>query len=487
MKRTELLMIPLIGCTLNAGATEKPNILFIIADDASRHFSDAYGCSWIKTPNIDRLSKSGLVFENAYTPTAKCSPCRAAILTGRNPWQLEDAADHQGFFPLKFKAFSEALLESGVYVGGEGKTWAPGVAMTADGKRRDFGFNNSFKTREVTFFEGFLKAKPADKPFFYWFGSKYPHRPYAPDCGLAAGKKPEEIDRVPGIWPDNEIVRRDMLDYAVQIEAFDKQVGELMSLLEASGEASNTLVIVTSDNGMPFPRAKGHEYNIANHLPLVAYWPNGIVRSGRRVPAFVSFIDFAPTFLELLGVDGVKGGMFPITGRSFTDLLRDKPEQVRDFVIMGRERNGNIFRPGTPSGLGYPIRSIRKGNLFYNRNFEPDRWPCGNPELGLKDTDKGPAMNFMESLGDQNIFWQNAFGKRPAEELFDLSKDPDCLNNLAENPEYKKNLAALRKQLTAELIKQNDPRILGQGDVFDHYFGAKWTAAGTVELMIWKD
>jgi arylsulfatase A-like enzyme len=278
-----------------------------------------------------------------------------------------------------------------------------------------------------------------------------------------------------------------MLDYAVQIEAFDKQVGELMSLLEASGEASNTLVIVTSDNGMPFPRSKGHEYHIANILPLVACWPNGIVRPGRRVADFVSFIDFAPTFLELLGVDGVKCGMFPITGRSFTDLLRDKPEQVRDFVIMGRERNGNIFRPGTPSGLGYPIRSICKGNLFYNRNFEPDRWPCGNPELGLKDTDKGPAKKFIEDLGEKNIFWQNSFGKRLAEELFDLSNDPDCLNNLAENPKYKKNLAALRKQLTEELIKQNDPRILGQGAVFDHYFGAIWTAAGTVELMIWKD
>jgi N-sulfoglucosamine sulfohydrolase len=487
MKRAELLMFPLIGCALNAVAAEKPNVLFIIADDASRHFSDAYGCSWIKTPNIDRLSKSGLVFENAYTPTAKCSPCRAAILTGRNPWQLEEAADHAGLFPLKFKAFSEVLLESGICVGGEGKVWAPGVALTADGKKRTFGFGLTGKADKVRFFEGFLKAQPADKPFFYWFGSSYPHRPYTPDCGLAAGKKPEEIDRVPGIWPDHEAVRRDMLDYAVQVEAFDQQVGELMRLLEADGRASNTLVIVTSDNGMPFPRTKGHEYDISNILPLVAYWPNGIVHSGRRVKDFVSFIDFAPTFLELLGVDGVKGGMFPITGRSFTDLLCDKPERVRDFVIMGRERNDYCARPGTPSGLGYPIRSIRKGNLFYNRNFEPDRWPCGNPELGLQDTDKGPAKKFIEGLGEQSLFWQNAFGKRPAEELFDLSNDPDCLNNLAGKPEFKKPLAALRKQLTEELIKQNDPRILGQGAVFDHYLAPKWTSTGSVEIVIWKD
>jgi arylsulfatase A-like enzyme len=359
--------------------------------------------------------------------------------------------------------------------------------MNADGTRRYFGFKHTSKGDKVAFFQNFLKEQPADTPFFYWFGSSYPHRPYEPDCGVAAGKKPEEIDRVPEIWPDDEMVRRDMLDYAVQIEAFDAQVGELMRILEASGKASNTLVIVTSDNGMPFPRAKGHNYNISNLLPLVAYWPKGIVSPGRRVDDLISFIDFAPTFLELLGVDGVKGGMFPITGRSFTDILQNTPSKARDFVLMGRERNDHVARPGTPSGLGYPIRSIRKGNLLYNRNFEPDRWPCGNPELGLKDADKSPTKNRIEELGENSPFWQSAFGKRPSEELFDLSKDPDCLNNLAGKSEYQAAIAALRTQLNAELTKQNDPRMFGQGAVFDHYFGAKWTPAGTVELMIWTN
>lgn len=442
----------------------KPNILFITADDASRHFGQAYGCTWVKTPNIDQLAKRGLVFANAYTPTAKCTPSRSAIMTGRNPWQLEAGANHQAIFPAKFKAFPEALRDAGFHVGGQGKIWGPGEAKTADGKPRDWGMVKGG-------FRQFLASRPKNTPFFFWFGSSNPHRPYTQDAGLAAGKKPADIDRVPAFWPDNDLVRRDLLDYATEVEAFDAQVGEQMKALEESGETSNTLVIVTSDNGMPFPRSKGHNYDISNHLPLVACWPKGIANPGRQVSEFVSFIDFAPTFLDLFGVDGGKSGMSPITGQSFTDLLRGKPERERGFVILGRERNDLNARPGTEFGLGYPIRAIREGNHLYIHNFAPDRWPCGNPELGLKDTDKGETRKFVEGLGEQNRYWQLAFGKRPSEELYDVASDPDCLNDLATRSEHQPKLTQLREKLMNELKKQNDPRVLGRGDVFDNYPG----------------
>jgi N-sulfoglucosamine sulfohydrolase len=470
MKKSFILLLTLLG-TLGLPAADNPNILFITADDASRHFGQAYGCAWVKTPNIDGLAKRGLVFLNAYTPTAKCTPSRSAIMTGRNPWQLEAGANHQAIFPTKFKAFTEALRDAGFHVGGQGKIWGPGEAKTADGKLRDWGMIKGG-------FRQFLASRPKNTPFFFWFGSSNPHRPYAPDAGLAAGKKPADIDRVPAFWPDNDIVRRDMLNYATEVEAFDAQVGEQLRALEESGEITNTLVIVTSDNGMPFPRSKGHNYDIANHLPLVACWPKGIAHPGRQVTEFISFIDFAPTFLDLFGVASVKSGMAPITGQSFTDLLRDKPERERSFVILGRERNDLNARPGTDFGLGYPIRAIREGNLFYLHNFAADRWPCGNPGLDLKDTDKGPTKKFIEELGDENRFWQLAFGKRLAEELYDLATDPDCVNNLATNPAQQSNLATLRAKLMAELKKQNDPRVLGQGEVFDNYPG-KGSAAPT--------
>lgn len=471
MRSCHLFLAASLACS--ATAATRPNILFCIADDASPHFGQAYGCSWVKTPNLERLARAGLVFDNTYTPTAKCAPSRSAILTGRNPWQLEDAANHQSQFPVKFVAFSEALREAGIRVGGHGKIWGPGSALTADGQPRSFGFQDEAKGKA---FEAFLKNRPAGTPFFYWFGSHRPHRAYTKDSGIAAGKKTSDIDRVPRIWPDNEIVRRDMLDYAVAVEAFDAEVGELLRTLDAGGEASNTLVIVTSDNGMPFPRSKGHNYDIANREPLVACWPAGIARPGRRVAEFVSFIDLAPTFLELLGVDGAKAGMSPITGSSFANLLRGESDASRRFVILGRERNDVQARPGTPSGLGYPVRAIREGNLFYIHNFAPDRWPCGNPELGLLDTDASPTKSFINELGGSDRFWQMSFGKRPPVELFDLAKDPDCINNLADDEAYAAKATALREKLFAELKKQNDPRVLGKGDIFDNYKSPKGNA-----------
>ena len=449
----------------------KPNVLFIIADDASRHFGEAYGCQWVKTPNIDRLAKQGLVFDNAYTPTSKCAPSRAAILTGRNPWQLEDAANHQPYFPVKFMAFSEALAKAGIQTGGAGKTWGPGEAKLADGRQRDFALGGGGKDADNpgAGLTAFLKRRTPGTPFFYWFGSHNPHRSYKRDSGIAAGKKPSDIERVPAYWPDNDLIRRDMLDYAIEVEAYDAQVGSLLAALEASGEAKNTLVIVTSDHGMPFPRVKGHTYDDAHHIPFVASWPAGIVKPGRRVAEFISFIDLAPTFLELLGVNGMTQGMSPITGRSFTDLLRGEAKAERGFVIVGRERNDVLARPGSPAGLGYPARAIRSGNLFYVRNFEPDRWPCGNPELGTKDTDASPSKTLATESGEKDSFWQHSFGKRPAEQLFDLTSDPDCVVNLAANPDFAEKLAALRETLISELKKQNDPRALGQGDIFDQY------------------
>jgi N-sulfoglucosamine sulfohydrolase len=452
------LFLPFAAVTA-AAPPARPNVLFIIADDASCHFG-AYGCSWAKTPNIDALAANGIVFDNAYVPTSKCSPCRAGLLTGRNPWQLEEAANHWPTFPPNSMSFTEAIAAQGVTCAAEGKVWGPGVAKTADGQQRTWGLKKSD-------FRKFLEAAPSDRPFFYWFGSANPHRAYEPDAGRAAGKKPADIDRVPAYWPDNDVVRRDMLDYATEIEAYDREVGELITALRESGRAENTLVIVTSDHGMPFPRVKGHTYDMAHRVPLVACWPAGIVHPGRRAEQLVSIIDLAPTFLELFGVDGEKAGMAAITGASIVDLLQDSPSRERPFVIVGRERNDVRCRPGTESGLGYPARGIRQGTLFYVHNFAPDRWPCGNVELGLLDTDDGPTKSLIEAAGPDDRHWQLCFGKRPADELYDLATDPDCVQNLAEKMPEK--TAALRDTLFAELRRQADPRILGQGDVFDAY------------------
>jgi len=450
---------------------KRPNVLFIIADDASCHFG-AYGCRWARTPAVDGLAREGIVFDNAYVPTSKCAPCRAAILTGRNPWQLEAAANHWPTFPPEYMAFTEVLAARGLACGGAGKVWGPGVALTASGNQRTWGLSLTKRGKgddPGSAFRVFLGQRQPDQPFFYWYGSKAPHRPYKPDAGLAAGKRPADVDRVPGCWPDTDAVRRDMLDYATEIEAFDAEVADLLAALEAAGEKENTLVVVTSDHGMPFPRFKGHTFDLAHRVPLVMRWPAGIVHPGRRVEAFVSAIDFAPTILDLESVDGVAAGMRPITGSSLADVLHDAPERPRDRVILGRERNDVRCRAGTESGLGYPARAIRRGNLFYVHNFAADRWPCGDPDVGLADTDAGPTKALIEAAGQGDRFWQFCFGKRPADELYDLAVDPDCVRNLAAEPARAEDVRRLREELFTELTRQEDPRLLGRGNVFDEY------------------
>jgi arylsulfatase A-like enzyme len=453
-----------------------PNVLFIIADDASCHMGRTYPCPWTRTPAIDALAAEGLVFDNFYVATSKCSPSRAAILTGRNPWQLEAAANHWPTFPPQFATFTEALAAAGITCGAAGKVWGPGVAKTSSGAPRTWGLSGTQDRRPGRkaglpgeAFGRFLAERPQDRPFFYWHGSTNPHRPYAAGAGRAAGRKPTDIDRVPAFLPDTETVRDDLLDYGTEIEAFDGEVAALLEALGAAGAADDTLVVVTSDNGMPFPRVKGHTFDMAHRLPLVVRWPRGIVHPGRRVAALVSEIDLAPTFLELFRVDPTAAGMSPITGRSVVDLLRDAPTTPRAFVVIGRERNDVRCRPGTPSGLGYPARGIRHGDLLYVHNFAPDRWPCGDPDLGLADTDDGPTKRLIVAAGAEDRFWKLCFGKRSADELYDLAADPDCVTNLAAEPARAADVARLKGELFAELERQQDPRLLGRGDVFDRY------------------
>jgi arylsulfatase A-like enzyme len=459
-------------------AASRPNILFAIADDMGH--AGAYGTRWVKTPNFDRLASRGILFLNAYTPNAKCSPSRACILTGRNPWQLEAAANHWSYYPAKFKSWMEALADNGYFVGFTGKPWGPGVLPP---ERKDIT-GKAYQRRRLkppasginrcdyfANFQDFLADRPADTPFCFWYGGREPHRRYEYGSGVAKGHyRLEDVSAVPAYWPDTEAVRNDLLDYAFEIAHFDRHLGKMMDLLAEKGLLDNTLVVATSDNGPPFPRMKGHPFESSCHLPLAVMWPQGITAPGRKCDALVSFIDYAPTFLQVAGVDGAKAGMQPITGVSLTDIFSNRKTGAdRSTLLMGRERNDVRCRPGTESGLGYPVRVIREGDFVLLHNFDPSRWPCGNPELGLLDTDNGPTKTAVEESGEASRYWQLCFGKRPADELYNLKADADCIQNLAGDPAYQKQLETLREKLYSRLKQQGDPRMEGKGDVFDNY------------------
>ncbi len=473
------------GCKIKTEPPKKPNILFAIADDASwKHFG-AYGCDWVKTPAFDRVASEGILFTRCYTPNAKCAPSRSCILTGRNSWQLEEAANHSPLFPAKFKTYAEALGENGYFVGSVAKGWAPGDPGEMNGVKRQltgpkfdefktdppakFISNNDYAKN----FEAFLEARPAGQPFCFWYGSTEPHREYEFEAGeRIGGKNISEIDEVPAFWPDVDTIRKDMLDYAFEIEYFDSHLQKMLQTLEEIGELENTIVIVTADNGMPFPRIKGQVYEYSNHLPLAIMWPDGISNPGRIVDDFVNFIDFAPTYLDVAGLNAEKAGMQSVTGKSLTDIfysdMEEKVATERNFALVGKERHD----VGRPNDEGYPVRGIFKGDFLYLRNFHPERWPLGNPETGYLNCDGSPTKTFiLDTRRKQGIteYWQLNFGKRVSEELYYISEDPFCMTNLADDIRFTKLKLELEIEMVEKLTEQGDPRISGEGKIFDNY------------------
>jgi len=465
-------------------AAERPNILFAIADDWGLH-AGAYGTQWIKTPAFDRVAKEGLLFKNAYTPMAKCAPSRAIVLTGRHLWQNEEAGNHMSFFPAKLKSWPEVLTEKGWHMGITGKGWGPGVAKDANGNQRQITGKpfNSHKspppTKEMgnndyaANFKEFLDAAPKDAPWCFWYGSTEPHRGYEFQSGTKkGGKKLSDIAKVPDYLPDDDIVRHDLLDYAFEVEHTDNHLARMIAELEKRGKLDNTLIIVTSDHGMPFPRCKGYAYEDSNHIPLAIRWPAGLNKPGRVIDDFVNFTDIAPTILDYTGIEYKDSGMMPLTGQSWRPILEsDKAGQViaeRDHTLIGKERTD----VGRPNDWGYPIRGIVTSTHLYLKNYEPTRWPAGNPETGYTDTDASPTKTLILELGRKdraNKFWQLNFGLRPAEEFYDRSKDAGCIHNLASDAVNVSGMKLLRDRMENELRSQNDPRMAGNGQVFDNY------------------
>ncbi|MCA9411189.1 MAG: sulfatase [Candidatus Omnitrophica bacterium] len=460
----------------DAGASNRPNILFAIADDWSYGHAGAYGCSWVETPSFDRLAEGGILFRNAYTPNAKCAPSRAIILTGRYSWQLEAAANHWCYFPPKYGGFVERLVGDGYSAGFTGKGWAPGIAQGRQltGKpyqkrKLDPPASGITAVDYASNFADFLSDTPNDKPWVFWYGAFEPHRGYEFKSGVRFGKRLTDIERVPGYWPDNETSRHDMLDYAVEVEHFDTHLGRIIEQLEEAGQLDNTLIVATSDHGMPFPRVKGQAYDHSNHIPMAIHWPKGIDSPGRVEERFVNFADLAPTVLEAAGIEEASPLMQPISGHSLFDILTATDRGVsRDHVLIGKERHD----VGRPDDVGYPIRGIRQGDWLYLHNFKQDRWPAGNPETGYLNCDGGPTKTIileMRRSGGDEEYWDLCFGKRPEEELYDLHADPDCLHNLADSPEWSDQMKELRDRMESELIEQGDPRLCGEGDIFDQY------------------
>ncbi len=441
-------------------AGKRPNILFFMADDWSYPHAGALGDRTVKTPHFDRIAKEGVLFPNAFVSTPSCTPSRLSILTGQHHWRLREGDSLGGSLREDYPVYTELLRNAGYQIGRYGK----GVWPSQHTFRKRDSFGPQFRS-----FDEFLIAREDNAPFCFWFGGQDPHRLYELGIGAKSGIDLKSITP-PACLPDTTDVRSHLADYYWEAQRFDRRVGEVLDRLEQSGEMENTLIVVSGDNGMPFPRAKAALYDLETRVPLAVRW-GAKVRGGRTVTDFVSLCDLAPTFLEAAGLRPAKD----MTGRSLMPQLTSKNsgqiDPKRNFVLTGMERH--VYPR--------PSRAIRTRDFLYIRKFAPDAWPTGeveghNPTYDFArepwPTEPGAfSFNIDPSPSKQTLrlnrekpgfrkLAQLAFTSHEPDELYDLRKDPDQLDNVAGRSSYRGDLARLKQKLNAELHASEDPRIV---------------------------
>ncbi len=440
--------------------SSRPNIVLAIADDWSFPHASIYGDRTVRTPNFDRIAREGARFTHAFAAAPSCSPSRAALLTGQAPHRLEEGGNLWGSLPNAHAVYPDLVEQLGYSVGFTGKGWGPG-RFEAGGRQRNPA-GPQFKS-----FDDFLKQRPAGAPFCFWFGSTDPHRPYEPNTGAQRVGVAGNL-AVPAFLPDTTEVRHDLLDYYFEVERFDRDLGSIVAALERAGELDKTIIVVTSDNGLPFPRAKATVYDGGVRVPLAIRWP-GVAKAGTTVDAFVSLVDVAPTLLEGAGASAVAA----MTGRTLVPLLRGGSQAGRDRVFLERERHANVRR----GDLSYPVRAMRTKDFLYIRNFRAERWPAGDPEQYFAvgpfgDIDGGPTKSLMlDRRNDPSIakVFELATAKRPSEELYDLRRDPDQLVNVGGRPEHRTVQQRLRTALERWMRDTGDPRATTDDDRWDRF------------------
>ena len=481
----ERLLIAALGLFLafavsfEASATpaRRPNILIAISDDQSYPYASAYGSPFVRTPAFDRVAAGGAIFTHAFASSPGCSPSRASLLTGLESWMTGAAGTHASSFPAVFTTVPERLAKAGYHVGMTGKGWGPGkwederkanpAGPAYDYIRLTPPTKGNSPVNYAANFAAFLDARKGDQPFFFWYGSLEPHLPFGPGAGLADGwRRGRTI--VPPFLPNTPAVHADLADYAFEIEWFDRHLGLMLDELARRGELDNTIVIVTSDNGMPFPRAKANLYDSGLRVPLAISWPRRTAQ-GKSFDQLVSLTDLAPTIYAAAGVQPP----YRMEGVSLLPLLsrgKGSAFKARQYILAGRERHSSARW----HNLGYPARAIRTQDFLYIRNFRPERWPAGDPREIRKDGSPGPNdmayFDIDRSSSENEVlarrdepgmrpFFELAVAKRLPRELYDLRKDPDQLRNVAYTPEYARIAEELDRKLMDNLKRTGDPRV----------------------------
>lgn len=437
----------LSGLAGTLGASEasqrRPNILMILGDDATYNDLPLYGGRNVKTPRIDRLASEGKLFTHAYASMAMCQPCRTELYTGLYPMRTGTCWNHSAT-KAGTESICHALRPLGYRVGITGKTHVVPRSCFPFDAVAGFEDNCVAPTADINC-EGiarYMKQDPS-QPFCLVVGLVVPHVVWT--VGDPSHFDPKTLTLPPNL-ADTPQTRRDYAKYLAEIEVLDQQVGAVLDTLEASGQADNTLVIFSSEQGAQFPGCKWTNYDTGVRTGFVARWP-GRIKAGSRTDAIIQYADVLPTLIEAAG-GRVKAARYD--GASFLEALTgDKPTRRQYAYAM----HNNL-----PEGPAYPIRSVRDKQYRYIRNLSPDslhvqRYIMGKPE-------HNPYWNTWMWAAADNPKTERLVSRylnRPAEELYDSEQDPYELNNLADNPRFADVKARLSKELDRWMTEQGDP------------------------------
>jgi N-sulfoglucosamine sulfohydrolase len=434
-----------------------PNIVLIVSDDHSAPFLSSYGYAEIKTPNIDKLAKEGILYRRAYTTAPQCVLSRAAIMTGRNTLDIQ-MTRFSAPLDASVTSYPELLRKSGYQTGILGRNFH------LDGNRRvpetvavlekydletfknRVDYLNVSGNRDSIFFQysEFLDKAPKGKPFFVQVGYSDPHRifnakQFEPD--------PEKIS-LPGHWPDTKLVREDFAAYLGEIQRLDSDVGRVLEDLKKRGLDQNTLVVFIGDNGGALLRGKGTLYNLGLNVPLIIRHP-GLIKPGQVSDALVSGIDIAPTFLSVAGAAVPKN----ITGISLVPSFQDASFKGHDHIFAVRGAHGQGLPNNTADfDLGRTIFN-RKYKLIYNAIWQLPYYPvdfAGQPfwsELKQQHAD-----GKLDAKFDKLLFAEH----RAMFEIYDEENDPLETNNLIGKAEVKDIEHDLKTRLQEWMILNRD-------------------------------
>ena len=454
--------------TLLAGAValpaqhRPPNFLVIIADDVTYNDLPLYGGPNIVTPNIARLASQGLTFDRAYLSMAMCNPCRTELYTGLYPFRSGSSWNHSAA-RAGTRSVVHYLGDLGYRVGLSGKKHVvpdesfPFEKVPGVPNPRGVVPDPDFDTTNIRDF----MERDRQQPFFLVTAFHEAHAPWSVG-------HPERLDPAELVLPENLAdtgrTREQFAQYLAEIVAWDREVGQLLNALDESGEADNTVVMLTSEQGSAFPGNKWTNWNTGVRTALVVRWP-GKVPAGARTSALVQYADVLPTLIAAAGSD--PGSSFD--GSSFLPVLLEGASEHRQYLYF---MHNNV-----PEGAPYPIRAIADRRWHYVRNLAPQRLYFEKHMMGGFRAnwfweswlaESGPSNG--KPTNRRAVDLVNRFMRRPAEQLYEVAADPYQMRNLAGDP----SLAGVRDRLAAELGRwmqnQGDP-----GEALDTE--AHWSAA----------